>query len=391
MYGSRSHADVLCDSSDDDEFVTPIADPSLSSLLAAASTSVDPVSLREARASPNAAEWDTACRYELAMLEGMGTWSLVDLPPGRSAIPNKWVFKLKNDGRYRARLVAKGFKQVHGIDYDEVFSPVARFESLRVLFALAASHDWHIHSMDVKSAFLNGDIEEELYMQQPEGFEIAGSSGKVCHLHKSIYGLKQAARRWNAKMDTCLDTLDLSRITSDAGLYVKRGGDSLLILVLYVDDITIFGNDLEEVLELKRALAASFEMTDLGETTTYLGLEVSRDRTNKTMTLCQSRYITSVVARFGMAGCNAVTTPLPPSSQLVPFEGIASTSTRSAYQQIIGSLMYAAIVSRPDLAYAVNSLARYAANPAPEHLTAAKHVLRYLAGTTTLGLHYNGA
>ena len=132
-------------------------------------------------------------------------------------------------------------------------------------------------------------------------------------------------------------------------------------------------------------------MTDLGETTTYLGLEVSRDRANKTLTLCQSRYIADVVTRFGMAGCNAVTTPLPPSSQLVPFEGTASTSARSAYQQIIGSLMYAAIVSRPDIAFAVNSLARYAANPAPEHLAATKHVLRYLAGTTTLGLRYNGA
>jgi len=184
-YGSRSHADVLCDSSDDDEFVTPVAGPSLSSLLAAAPTSADPVSLREARASPNAAEWDDACRYELAMLEGMGTWSLVDLPPGRSAIPNKWVFKLKNDGRFRARLVAKGFKQIHGIDYDEVFSPVARFESLRTLFALAASHDWHIHSMDVKSTFLNGDIEEELYMRQPEGFEITDQADKVCRLQQN--------------------------------------------------------------------------------------------------------------------------------------------------------------------------------------------------------------
>ena len=161
------------------------------------------------------------------MLRKLGTWELVELPDGRKTVKNKWVFKHKSDGRYRARLVAKGFTQVFGIDYDETFSPVARYESIRALLALAAQEGWEIHTMDAISAFLNGDLDEEIYMEQPEGFKVPDQEHKVCRLRKAIYGLKQASRVWNLAFHALLVETGFKRTYSDAGIYVyrqQRGG-----------------------------------------------------------------------------------------------------------------------------------------------------------------------
>jgi len=196
------------DDEDDGEsevFTTPHADTSLSALLNHASR--DPLTLRQALQSPDSDSWQAACEQELHMLEKLGVWTLVDPPQGHNIVANKWVFKQKADGHFKARLVTKGFTQKHGVDYNETFSPVARFESLRILFAIAALENWEIHSMDVKSAFLNGDLEEEIYMEQPSGFASPGQEHKVCRLHKSLYGLKQASRQWNAKIHDVLETL----------------------------------------------------------------------------------------------------------------------------------------------------------------------------------------
>ena len=171
-----------------------------------------------------------------------GTWELVDLPKGRKAIPCRWVFVVKPGARYKARLVAKGFKQQAGIDYDEIFSPVARFESLRLLLAHAALHDWEVEALDVKTAFLYGELEEEIYMEQPKGFVVPGMEDKVCHLKKVIYGLKQAGRQWNKKLHSALLELGFQRVEADAGVYINRRhkGESL-ILIVYVDDILPMG------------------------------------------------------------------------------------------------------------------------------------------------------
>src|SRR6266403_4401661 len=186
--------------------------------------------------------------------------SLVTSPPGRHVVKSKWVYKLKADGRYRARLVAKGFTQIPGIDYDETFSPVAHFESLRLLLALAALEDWHIHQMDVKSAFLNGVLDEEIYMEQPPGFITSGAELKVCRLKKSLYGLKQAPRAWNMAFHDVLTAQGLKRTHADAGIYVRpqRGGMGSLYLILYVDDVTLFGSSMEDIEALKTALSTRF-------------------------------------------------------------------------------------------------------------------------------------
>ena len=362
--------------------------------LLAAAEYQDPLTFKQAMASDYSDDWRAACQYEIDALAKNSTWTLVDLPTGRKAVKSKWVFKRKADGRFRARLVAKGFTQVHGIDYDETFSPVARFESLRLLLALAALADWEIHQMDVKSAFLNGLLDEEIYMEQPTGFVVPGQSNKVCLLQKAIYGLKQASRAWNLQFHSVLLDLGFTRTHSDAGVYHRQdAGGSTIIIILYVDDITILGDKLRAIENLKATLANRYEMTDLGEIDSYLGVRIKRDRSIRRLDIDQSRYISEIVNRFGLADSNPARTPLPAGAEthLVKNTGEATASEIKYYQQIIGSLLYVQIGTRPDISFAVGRLAQYASNPSSQHLRLAKYVLAYLKGTADLVLRYDGA
>jgi hypothetical protein len=271
-------------------------------LLAVAYVGRDPASYSEAMRSADADQWSEVCQYEIDALAKNGTWELVDLLPGRKAVKSKWVFKLKADGRYRARLVAKGFTQIPGVDFDETFSPVARFESLRMLLALAALEDWHIHQMDVKSAFLNGVLDEEIFMEQPQGFITTGSETQVCRLRKAIYGLKQASCQWNLQFHGVLTGLGFKRTYADAGIYVchQQEGDGPLFVILYVDDITILGASLQAVQRLKSDLSACYEMSDLGEIESYLGIRITCNCSHKQLEIDQSGYLSDVLECFGM-------------------------------------------------------------------------------------------
>jgi hypothetical protein len=352
----------------------------------------DPLSYREAMASVQAEDWQRACAYEIDALAKNGTWVLVDLPPGRKTVKSKWVFKHKADGRFRARLVAKGFTQIQGIDYDETFSPVARFESLRLLLALAALEDWEIHQMDVKSAFLNGLLDEEIYMEQPEGFINQDQSDKVCLLKKALYGLKQASRAWNSQFHGVLIGLGFTRTHSDAGIYHRRDAGGNLIIILYVDDITILGDSRDAVNQIKIKLSSRYEMTDLGEIDSYLGVRITRNRSIKRLEIDQSHYISEIIDRFGMTDANPARTPLPAGAEthLIKHDGDASPAEIKSYQKIIGSLLYVQIGTRPDISFAVSRLAQYASNPSPQHLRLAKYILSYLKGTQALRLRYDG-
>jgi hypothetical protein len=364
-------------------------------LLAAALVGTEPATYAEAMRSAEASEWEAACQYEIDALAKSETWDLVDLPPGRKAVKSKWVFKQKADGRYRARLVAKGFTQIPGVDFDETFSPVARFESLRMLLALAALEDWHIHQMDVKSAFLNGVLEEEIYMEQPTGFIVAGQETRVCRLKKALYGLKQASRAWNLQFHGVLTGLGLTRTFADAGVYVchQHGGDGLLIIILYVDDITLLGSSLENIKRTKGLLSNRYEMSDMGEIESYLGVRIVRDRADRRIDIDQSGYIAKVLERFGMTDANPHNTPLPAGAEahLVKYSGEASKSDIKHYQSLIGSLLYVQIGTRPDIAFAVARLAQYASNPSPQHLKLAQYVLGYLVGTKDMCIRFDGA
>ena len=254
---------------------------------------------------PDSDKWLEAMKSEMQSMYDNTVWDLVVPLDGIKPIANKWVFKRKTDmdGKmtvYKARLVAKGFKQILGVDYDETFSPVAMFKSIRILLAIAAFHDYEIWQMDVKTAFLNGNLEEDVYMTQPEGFEDPKNAGRVCKLLKSIYGLKQASRSWNLRFDEEVKKLDFIRCEEEPCVYKKTSGSAITFLILYVDDILLMGNDIPMLKQAKSSLKKVFSMKDLGEAVYILGIKIYRDRSNRLIGLSQSTYIDKVLNRFSM-------------------------------------------------------------------------------------------
>ena len=333
--------------------------------------------------------WIDACLDEISSIEKNNTWILVELPKGVKPIGLKWVFKIKRnaDGsviKYKARLVAKGYVQKHGIDYDEVFAPVARVETIRLVIALAASSSWEIHHLDVKTAFLHGELKEEVFVQQPEGFVIAGQEGKVYKLRKALYGLKQAPRAWNAKLNKILVGLNFHRCSKEPSLYRKQDKTSLLIVVVYVDDLLITGSSLTAINSFKKSMAIEFEMSDLGRLTYYLGIEVHQF--DGGITLKQSRYAMKLLDESGMKTCNSTYVPMDFNAKLSksPAEkGVDETE----YRRNIGCLRYL-LHTRPDLSFSVGLLSRYMQEPKESHGAALKQVLRYIRGTVSLGVVY---
>ena len=238
--------------------------------------------MTEALASPERAKWMDAMDKEMNSLHMNDVWDLVKLPKDRKAVGSKWVFKLKvgSDGqveRHKARLVAQGFAQKQGLDYDETFSPVVRFESLRTVIALAVQNGMKMHQMDVTTAFLNGELQEEVYMKQPEGFVAEGQEDLVCKLKRSIYGLKQSPRCWNAALDHKLKQMGFVQAKGDPCLYMASEGE-MFIIAVYVDDIVLAGKGDQRIAEVKQALAHQFQVKDMGELHYFLGVKVVRDK-----------------------------------------------------------------------------------------------------------------
>jgi hypothetical protein len=238
------------------------------------------------------------------------TWDLVPLPSGRKLVKCRWVYKTKSavDGqisRYKARIVAKGFQQVNGIDYDETFASVVKMDSIRLALAIATSKGWEVHQMDVKNAFLHGDLSEEIYMEQPQGF--MQDSSLVCRLKKSLYGLKQALRAWYAKMDSYLLSQNFVCCKSYSNVYMLRTTDSLLLLVMYVDDLLITSCSTSAIVAVKRILHDRFLMMDMGPLHFFLGLEISQDASG--IKLSQAKYARDLLERFHMTDCKSAPTP----------------------------------------------------------------------------------
>src|SRR5665213_3340007 len=322
-------------------------------------------------------------------------WSIIPhqlVPDGRQPIGCKWVFKrkLNSDGsimRYKARLVAKGYAQQFGIDYDETYAPVAKFTSIRALIAIGASHDLEMHQMDVKTAFLNGDLNEEIYMAVPEGIDHDVTSA-VCRLNRTLYGLKQSPRMWNQKIDQYLINQRYIRLHADHSLYIRRSQSELAIITLYVDDLLILSDTMETMSKVKSALSNEFEMTDCGKLHHFLGIQVTRDRANRRLSLDQSQLANQILKRFGMLECKPVTTPLESSIQLKSAEISQSPVDQTLFRQMIGSLIYLMIGTRPDIAAAVSIISQFASNPTTLHHQAMKHILRYLKDTINLKLNF---
>ncbi|KAL8160866.1 hypothetical protein V2J09_012355 [Rumex salicifolius] len=358
----------------------------------------DPVTFSQAVKGDDSDKWIDAMCEELKSMAANKVWELVALPIGHKAVGSKWVFKTKRDSlgqieRHKARLVAKGFNQKEGIDYNETFSPVSKKDSLRIILALVAHFDLELHQMDVKTAFLNGSLEEEVYMSQPEGFVEDGKEDLVCLLRKSIYGLKQASRQWYIKFHDTITAFGFTENIVDQCIYLKVSGSKFAFLVLYVDDILIAGSDLSLLKETKSFLSSNFEMKDMGEASYVIGIEISRDRSQRTLGLSQKAYISKVLERFSMTGCNSSIVPIQKGDKLNLKQCPKSDEEHKRmqdipYASIVGSLMYAQVCTRPDISFAVGVLGRYQSNPGMEHWKAAKKVLRYLQGTKSHMLTY---
>ncbi|KAK1698800.1 hypothetical protein QYE76_015497, partial [Lolium multiflorum] len=360
----------------------------------------DPATYEEAMMSPDSNKWQEAMKSEMGSMYDNKVWTLVDLPDSRKAVENKWIFKRKTDADgnitvYKARLVAKGFRQIQGVDYDETFSPVAKLKSVRILLAIAAFFDYEIWQMDVKTAFLNGDIEEELYMVQPKGFVDPKNADKVCKLQRSIYGLKQASRSWNLRFDRVIKDFGFIRTHGEACIYKKVSGSSVAFLILYVDDILLIGNDIELLSSIKGYLNKSFSMKDLGEAAYILGIKIYRDRSRRLIGLSQSTYLDKILKKFRMDESKKGFLPMLPGKVLSKTQGPATADERERmskipYASAVGSIMYAMLCTRPDIAHAVSLTSRYQSDPGMEHWTAVKNILKYLKRTKDMFLCYGG-
>ena len=357
------------------------------------SCEIEPKTLAEALQRQDGKLWKEAVDSELNSLLKNHVWELTKLPKGRKAIGCKWVFKRKinPDGtihKYKARLVAQGFSQIYGEDYDEVFAPVARFESIRAVVSEAVKEKMHIHQMDVTAAFLNGDLQEEIFMRQPEGYAEPGGEGLVCRLKKSLYGLKQSPKCWNDKIDSCLKDMRFKK-TVDTCVYVRENGlGEKFIICLYVDDLILVNKDKDELVQVKDELIRNFDVKDLGELHHFLGVEFRRQE-NGNMWMGQQSFIHQTLTKFGMQNCSPTDTPVCNSQRLTPGNKDSERVDPQKYKSAVGSLLYLSTRTRPDIAYGVGLVARFASDPCKEHWVAVKIIFRYLKGTTNLGLLYS--
>lgn len=283
--------------------------------LAAISAGVEPRTFHEAVQDPN---WRQAMQTEIDALERNGTWVLSDLPPGKKPISCKWVYKLKynSDGsieRYKARVVVRGDTQVEGIDYDETFAPVAKLVSIRTFLAVAVIKGWEIHQLDVNNAFLHGDLHEDVYMRLPPGFS-SSHPNKVCHLRKSLYGLRQSPRNWFAKLATALRRYGFLQSHADHTLFTYCREDTFIVVLVYVDDIIVAGNDSQACKVFKNYLNDCFQLKDLGPLKYFLGIEAARNSSG--LFLCQRKYTLDILKEAGLTGAKPAVTPMGQNHKL---------------------------------------------------------------------------
>jgi len=300
-------------------------------------------------------------------------------------LTTKWVFKIKrkSDGsidKYKSRLVVRGFLQKEGVDFSETFAPVLKFETLRILFSCLLN--WHIHQMDIKAAFLYGDIEEDIYIEQPQGFD--DGTLKVLKLKKALYGLKQAPRAWNQKLVEFLVSKNFKRSENDQCLFTNKD----LIITCYVDDILIWGKELKSVDKIKDELSDKFKMSYSGEVRTILGIDIKRE--NGMVFLSQKRFILETLIKFNMGNCNGSETPITESVKKSIDSGIGKSLENIPYLEAIGCLLYISSRTRPDISYAVGYLSRFSSAPNEYHWNGVKSILRYLKKTPDYGICYGG-
>eukprot|EP00252_Welwitschia_mirabilis_P022462 TRINITY_DN607_c0_g1_i3.p1 TRINITY_DN607_c0_g1~~TRINITY_DN607_c0_g1_i3.p1 ORF type:complete len:1070 (-),score=207.18 TRINITY_DN607_c0_g1_i3:857-3973(-) len=347
----------------------------------------DPIRYKEAKDFPH---WVEAMKEEINQIEKNQTWILTPCPKGKNIIGTKWIYRTKYNpddtiNKYKARLVVKGYVQEAGIDYGETFAPVARLESVRAFLAFTAKMKMTVWQMDVKSAFLNGHLDEEVYISQPEGFVVSGKESYVYLLKKALYGLKQAPRAWFSRLDHYLKQQGYVKCSSDNTLYKKEANGKRLFVLIYVDDIIFAGNDDRLIEKFRSDMMKEFEMTDLGHLSYYLGIQIRQS--SKGTSLNQFKYASDMLQRFQMHECKSISTPMATNEKLhKDMEG--DLVDEHLYRSMIGSLMYLT-ATRPDIQYFVSFLSNFMNEPKYPHLMAVKRVLRYVKGTLQYGLFYD--
>jgi len=360
----------------------------------------EPSDLNEAKRCKEWPLWKKAMQEEMDSLHKNQTWDIVKRPEKKRIVGSKWIFKLKpgipgvESARFKARLVAKGFSQVEGVDYHEVFSPVVKHTSIRILLSLTAMFDLELEQLDVKTAFLHGKLDEQIYMQQPEEFIAPGDEEKVCLLKKSLYGLKQSPRQWYLRFDLFMFNQGFIRSKFDSCVYItKLKNGNYMYLLIYVDDMLIACKDKFQIQKLKDQLSSEFDMKDLGPASKILGMNIERDRDKGILRLSQKSYLEKVARSFGLDKAKAVSTPIGAQFKLMSLteqelDNQAKYMEKIPYSNCVGSLMYGMISTRPDIAYGVSLVSRFMSKPGKTHWEAAKWLVRYIKGASDLSLVY---
>jgi hypothetical protein len=350
----------------------------------------EPLTYKEALNGTDAPQWLEAMQCEFNSLLQNKTWDLVPLPSGQRAIPTRWVYRIKQlaDGsidKYKARFVAKGYSQKQGIDYNETFSPVGKFTSLRCILAIAVYEDLELHNMDVDTAFLYGELSDNIYVTQPEGFIDHSHPSFVCKLKKGLYGLKQSPRVWHDTIDTFLQNNGYKKIFADPCIYILQTSEGKAIIFLYVDDLLIAAT-VPLLRATKQILQSRFNMKDLGEVHSILGMEVIRNRKSGTLILRQSGYLRDVLYQFNMSNSKPVATPLDSTKNVAVSQTCASDIP---FRQAVGRLLYAASNTRPDIAFGVSFASRFLSCYNEQHWSLVKRILRYIHGSLSHGLTFD--
>ena len=336
---------------------------------------------------------------ELAALETFNTFEVCVLPPGKKAVGCRYVFKVKTTPqgdieRYKVRLVAQGFLQQEGIDYNEVFAPVIDSTSITLLLSIANQYDWELEQMDVITAFLHGRLEEEVYMKIPPRMYInGGAEGKVLRLKGALYGLKQSSHVWQEMFRKFMISEGFTQCVMDTCIYMRGEADSRIILGIHVDDQVITGPNAMVVKTFKEDMGKKFKVKDLGPLTHILGVEVKRDRQRRLLTLGQSGFLRGVLERYGMHECNPTKLPLAPGTQFTQNDEPTLPPTPEEitdFRGKVGSLIYAMKQTRLDIGYALGVLAKHMGNPGVAHIRALHQLFRYLKGTVNHGLTFVG-
>lgn len=349
----------------------------------------DPRSLNEALSGSEAEHWTKAMDVEIDQLEQKRTWELVYPPAGANVINSGFVFHRKYDAQgelasYKARFVGKGYSQVYGVDYFETFAPSVKMSSQRVVLSLAAKEDWEVHQIDIKGAYLHATLKETVYMKPPANYLKPEEEGKVCRLLKGLYGIKQAGREWYFELSATFNELGFSRSEADHCVFYK-GSDRPIIVTVSTDDMTLAAKYLRTIEDLKRELGDRYEISDLGEIHWLLGIEVKRDRANRTIHLSQRAYLDSIIKEFNLEDAPPLSVPAEPGLVLGPHQCPKTPEEFKEMENVpyvrgVGKLMYYYVATRPQIGYIIRVLAQFMSNPGRVHWEALKRVIRYVKG-----------